>query len=565
MSINNLIQELKANNEDFEFYPTTKEMIEIIYDNVDNSTEWLDIGCGTCNFKKYFNQIGDERQQIRNLQEKYWKMNDYNDKFRPTAKEGKHISKYYVMEKSKILINKFDADTICIGTDFNSNLLLDKPVKNIFCNPPYSEFEEWTKRILLEGNFNNAFLIIPVRWEKNEEIQKIIKDNHFESHILGCFDFLDAERAARTNVHVIKFCKEYNWRNNLDDYRKDAFDRFFDEFYTMRSKQYKYEWESEKEQKENIKKELVNCTNKAEMLVQLYEKELNTFHEHFKAITSLDVDILETIGIKKEAVKEALKKKAQGLKIRYWELVFDECEEITSRLTSDTRNQIFNRFKTLQTIDFTYENIYPVILWVIKNANQYYDKQLIDFYKNMSEPDNVKPYKSNLRIFERYEWRHNCFKNPEQVTHYTLKLEYRIICSNRLFADRDRYSYYYQDKALTTIENICTIARNLGFTVGKIDEEKGYGKNHFVYQENGKILFEYKYFQNGNKHIRFNLELAKAINVEVSRLLGWIRCKEDIAREFPDELAKGAEKYFKINNYISLENNNLLLLENKAA
>ena len=79
------------------------------------------------------------------------------------------------------------------------------------------------------------------------------------------------------------------------------------------------------------------------------------------------------------------------------------------------------------------------------------------------------------------------------------------------------------------------------------------------------MLFEYKYFQNENKHIRFNIELAKAINVEVSRLLGWIRTKEDIEKEFPPEMAKGAEKYFKANNFISLTNNNLLLLENKAA
>ena len=55
------------------------------------------------------------------------------------------------------------------------------------------------------------------------------------------------------------------------------------------------------------------------------------------------------------------------------------------------------------------------------------------------------------------------------------------------------------------------------------------------------------------------------MNVEVSRLLGWIRCKEDIEKEFPSEMAKGAEKYFKVNNCISLFNNNLLLLEKKAS
>lgn len=53
------------------------------------------------------------------------------------------------------------------------------------------------------------------------------------------------------------------------------------------------------------------------------------------------------------------------------------------------------------------------------------------------------------------------------------------------------------------------------------------------------------------------LNLQKAINVEVSRLLGWIRNKSDIAAEFPDELAKGAEKYFNCNVNYTLTNSTL--------
>ena len=46
--LNALIQELKENNQDFEFYPTTKEMIKTIY-RAASGEDWLDIGCGTCN------------------------------------------------------------------------------------------------------------------------------------------------------------------------------------------------------------------------------------------------------------------------------------------------------------------------------------------------------------------------------------------------------------------------------------------------------------------------------------------------------------------------------------
>ena len=107
MSINALIEELKENEQDFEFYPTSKEMLEVIKENLQYIRECnsvLDIGCGTCNFKKYI--PGYE---------------------------------YFVIEKSKILLEKLDAETTVLGTDFHSTLLIDKKVDVIFCNPPYSE------------------------------------------------------------------------------------------------------------------------------------------------------------------------------------------------------------------------------------------------------------------------------------------------------------------------------------------------------------------------------------------------------------------------------------------
>lgn len=50
-SVSQLVLDLKEAGEDFEFYPTTKEMIMTIYPYMDRE-KVLDIGCGTCNFKK---------------------------------------------------------------------------------------------------------------------------------------------------------------------------------------------------------------------------------------------------------------------------------------------------------------------------------------------------------------------------------------------------------------------------------------------------------------------------------------------------------------------------------
>ena len=78
----------------------------------------------------------------------------------------------------------------------------------------------------------------------------------------------------------------------------------------------------------------------------------------------------------------------------------------------------------------------------------------------------------------------------------------------------------------------------------------------------GKTFMTYRCYKNGNMHIKFNKEFMKALNVECSRLLGWIKSAEDIKREFPEELAKGAEKYFK-SNYTCIGNNGLLMLTAK--
>lgn len=566
MSINQLINELKENDQDFEFYPTTKEMIEAVYKYSDGG-EWLDIGAGTCNFRKYYNEIADENNRKYNAKEQAFRNSyidgkGYNYDLQPKDHEkGHRIYNYYIIEKSKILLERMEKDVVCLGTDFNATMLLDKPVNNIFCNPPYSEYEEWTERLIYEANTKKIFLVIPERWKNSEKIKKALKKTKSIVITCGSFDFLHAERQARAKVEVITISKGGTGKyRSLNEYNETAFDRWFDETFKMRDKKDLNEWDQEKIKKENIKNKLVNAEqSKAKILVDLYNDEITTLYNHFKAIAGLDVDILETIGISKNAVKEALKKKASGTKTRYWRLALDELEEITDRLTSKTRENLFNNFKSLYTVDFTLENLYPVILWVIKNANEYYNDQIIDFFKELSSPANVKPYKSNQKVFERCEWRHNNFKDPEKISHYTL--DYRIIMSSPF-----RTEWYsgkldtYQHGAKQTLQDIFTIANNLGFKIGLCDMPKVHGEKCTVlYDKSDKVFMEYRVYKNENMHVKFDIEFMKALNVEVSRLLGWIKKPEDIKKEFPAEMAKGAEKYFKI-NYTCLNVNSMPLL-----
>ena len=175
--------------------------------------------------------------------------------------------------------------------------------------------------------------------------------------------------------------------------------------------------------------------------------------------------------------------------------------------------------------------------------------------------ENVIPYKSNQKLFNKEEWRWS----RDKRNHYVL--DYRIIMSSPFRTtwsgqlDTDCFA------ANRTLSDIKTIANNLGFEILSWNKYPNtFGEKVYIYNKVGTDAFmEYKVYKNGNMHVKFNKEFTKAMNVEVSRILGWIKTKEDIAKEFPEELAKGAEKYFYANNCISLENNRFLLLEKKAS
>lgn len=567
-SISTLVKQLKENNEDFEFYPTNPEMLLPIFEKLPVKVDSiLDIGCGTCNFRKYFDTYSKMRQVASEKEEERKELDAERNGERYYRRSiSKHtIEEYYVIEKSKTLINTLDKDIIVLGTDFNQSLLIDKSVDVIFCNPPYSEYETWTTRIIKEGNCDTIYLIIPQRWQENENIQRAIKSRDAVVTVLGSFDFLNAERSARAKVDVLEIKKNvnasrYGGRSEIDD---SAFDEWFDSTFKMREKEDDRcsAYEREQREKQRIKNQISTSDSKAKILVELYNQEMNALFESFKAVCQLDSETLTIFGLSKSSIKSALKQKTKSLKIIYWQMVFEELEEITSRLTSKTRESMLGRFKKLTAVDFTIENIYPLIIWVIKNANSYYNDQLIDFYKTLSDPDNVKPYKSNQKVFESDGWRHaSRYERKQSMTHYTL--DYRIICD--IFG-KTYFGHLDSHKNTQVIDDICTIANNLGFEPiwpNHREYPTEFGKKYQVMCKNKKdgVLFDYRIYKNGNTHVRFNVEFAKAMNVEVSRLLGWIRSAEDIKREFTPEMAKGAEKYFKVNNCISLAGNGLKLL-----
>ena len=113
------------------------------------------------------------------------------------------------------------------------------------------------------------------------------------------------------------------------------------------------------------------------------------------------------------------------------------------------------------------------------------------------------------------------------------------------------------------IADICAIANNLGFKTGLIETPKHFGERYQIKDcQEKEVLIEYRIYQNKNTHIKLNIELCKAINVEASRLLGWVKCRQDIIDEFPDNM-KDAVKYLDV--HYKLQVGSLLLLNSGAS
>ena len=202
-----VVRELKENNQDFEWYPTTDAMIEAIkkyaekngYDKL-NMYSVLDCGGGD---GRVVSQLGREK---------------------------------FIIEKSKHLINLCDKNICVVGTDFHCTTLIDKEVSTVFSNPPYKEYEQWASKILLEANCENIFLIIPQRWKTSPMILAALEKRNIKNwKIIASTDFLDAERQARAKVDIIHFDlkqRSYNPYKNV----QDPFDLWFEEAFKFKKK-----------------------------------------------------------------------------------------------------------------------------------------------------------------------------------------------------------------------------------------------------------------------------------------------------------------------------------------
>lgn len=519
--MNKLIQKIKDAGEDWEWYPTTDEIIAALKEDIQlvmssRHISVLDIGAGN---GKVLHALEDEEITLQK----------------------------YAIEKSKILIESMDKDIFIVGTNFHEQTLIDKKVDIVFCNPPYSEFSIWAEKIIKEANAGYIYLVLPQRWKTQPNILAAIELRSAKSEIIGEFDFENAEdRTARAKVHLIRISMGYIGHRDTD-LKKDPFDIWFNENFKFKADKEKFsEYKKEQNNTEKIKA-IISKKNLIIELETLYKSDLENIIQNYRMLEKLDSSLFEELNISIGQIKEGLKLRITGLKNVYWKILFDNLDTITNRLTYKSREKLLSTLTENTSVDFTASNAYSIIIWAIKNANEYYDMQLLDLYLSLSSRKNIKLYKSNHRIVED-GWRY-C---REDMSHYSL--DYRIVHYHydAIITDSWHKGCGMGCAAQNFIQDVFAIAKNLGFDVLDDHAPKQWiaGKGNEFYLKDYVLFAEIKAFKNGNLHFKFIPEFMKKLNIEAARLNGWIKKPEDAINEF-DVTPEEARIMFNTNFYLT--------------
>lgn len=554
------LAELSATGQDYEWYPTTNEIIDAFFDHASNFEleSILDIGAGDGKVLKRFKD--------KNLSEPIL---DWETR--------RHID-YFAIEKARPLLDSLPIDIGILGTDFWEQSLLDKSVDCIFSNPPYKEFIDWSVKVIREANCSYIYLVLPQRWKEQKPIIAALESRKAGYKVLGEFDFLNSEdRQARAKVDLV-----YIWLCHVDYSEKrtkyghgrtqnliDPFDLWVKEFFGLGDdndkvnlSNYTKKQVEEQSRKDGIKNALVAGSSMIEVLDELYREELNGLIENYKKVSTLDGELFKELDISIVSIISSIKIRVNGLKNTYWNELFNNYEPLTGRLTAASRKNFIESIRRKTNIDFTSSNAYAITVWAIKNADQYLDKQMIDTFDRLIDEASVINYKSNERVFKKNAYMYYT-NGDEKHTHF--KLDYRIVVTRNgggLSNDGWMSRGGLTEESANFIDDLIVIAKNLGFTTddkAALHNFKAGEKEDFYCTNNAGeevMLMQVRAYMNGNMHIKFNQGFMLALNVEIGRLQGWIHNAQQAA----EEMGEKVENVFQhFNSAYSLGNDNKII------
>lgn len=513
-----LLSAVQEAEQDFEWYPTTVRMMSAVATRIPtNTASIMDIGAG------------DGRVLIA------------------LAKRCEVTPTLYAIEKSTVLTQAQPEHVIPVGTEFFEQNLACLPVDVIFCNPPYSDFATWASLVIEMGYARLAFLVLPRRWKASEAIAASIAKRGATVRVIHEDDFQSgADRSARAVIDIIEVrypTKKEGWSDDV----ADPFDAWFDQNISTFDQE-----ATDKASDEATSRDLVRLRqlDSIPALVAAHDEEFARMEANYRAVFQLDYALLKELGVSKAGVRDGIKTKMAGLKTKYWTLLFDHLDSITSRLSTATKKTFVEKLSGRAVIAFTPRNVYAIVIWAIKNANQYFDEQTVQFYREISTFDGVQNYASNARTWTKDDWRYVASGYDREAARPSrYALDYRIVVV--------RYSAIYKDgtwgreyehtgnlhrRCHELIADCIAVLGNLDFRAtgqGSLSRHWSSGVwQDWHHGDTGNVLFQVKAYMNGNLHFRFRPDAIKALNVEAGRLLGWLRSAAEVETELgytPDE------------------------------
>ncbi|AVS37996.1 DUF4942 domain-containing protein [Campylobacter coli] len=493
----NMLKIIKEANQDFEWYPTTEEMINSLINglNVKYLTSVLDIGAGDGRVLDMLNN----KISIDNL---------------------------YSIEKSELLIQAMSKNILNIGRDFWETSLVEKQVDLIFCNPPYSEYENWMTRIIKEANFDTLAFIVPERWKENIFIQQAIQQRGLDYKIIDSFDFLNAERKARAKVDLIVF------KPKPDD--KDSFEFFLEERFgfTMPNDRFdKIEKEKKAVDELHSQCNIIKSEDLVDFLLNKYNEELKLYIDSIENLSKVNNSVLEYLDIDKSKVLKGLEARLKRIKAIYWDELFKKLSPISSKVISRIRSSLSSSVITKAHIEFNRGNIESVLCWFAKNINEHIELSYLNFFDRLSKENNAFLYKSNQRFdYGNWRYRKSEYDDTDEFKNIKLKLDYRIVVPYLAQVDHWRHN----EQTNEFMQDLKVIANNLGFSFScEFYFKFNAGESGSIYLDNGAKFFEYKAYKNGNVHFKFSQDFMAKFNLAVGRLRNWLT-KEEAKEEFKD-------------------------------